>query len=199
MPREKTAPPLAGTAETGSLGIRHVKRLWSRTLAKRISHVQETIPPEDWVKDNTLVCGLRLGLRETTKYLYDEQPSFEQFENWILKMSGGVIDKTRTDRLNAALSGELREGPPPEQHDLVFTSDEIVFWEENGYIVLHDAIPPEGCRDAVDAICQFLQMDLNAPDTWYGGPQGHSIWIPLLHHPAIEANRQSPRIHKAFA
>ena len=74
----------------------------------------------------------------------------------------------------------------------------MAFWEENGYVVVHDAAPPEGCRAAVQAICEFLRMDLNDSNTWYNGPQGHSIWVPLLRHPAIEANRNSVRVRRAF-
>ena len=199
MPPEETAPPVASSREKGSLGILHVKRLWSRTLAKRLNQVQEAIAPEDWLKDNTLICGLGLGLRETMQYLYDAQPSLDQFEQWILEMNGGRIDRERIDLLNQALSGELKTGPPPDLQDFVFTDDEMSSWEENGYIVLHDAVPPENCRESVETICRFLQMDLNQPETWYGGSQGHSIWIPLLHHPVLEANRHSPRIHQAFA
>ena len=194
-----TAPPLASSAEQGSLGLRHLKRLWSRTLAKRLNRVPEDILPEDWVMDNTLICGLGLGLRETLQYLYEQQPSFDQFERWILKMNGGAIDRGRIERLNWALSEERKSGPAPHPQDLVFTSAEMASWEENGYIVLHDSVAPANCGAAVEAICRFLEMDLGRPDTWYRGPQGHSIWIPLLHHPALEANRQSPRIHQAFA
>src|SRR5689334_1065126 len=104
----KTAPPVASSEEKGALGILHMKRLWSRTLAKRRNHVQEAIPPEDWVKDNTLICGLRLGLRETMQHLYDAQPSFDQFEQWVLEMNSGEIAPNRIERMNAALSGALK-------------------------------------------------------------------------------------------
>jgi len=93
----------------------------------------------------------------------------------------------------------LKEGIPFDPADAVFTAEGQLFWEENGYIVLHNAVFSENCAAAVEAICSYLKMDLNDPETWYQGPQGHSIWVPLLHHPAFEANRESPRIHKAFA
>ncbi len=66
-------------------------------------------------------------------------------------------------------------------------------------MILHDAVPPENCQAAVQAVCEFLDVRLDRPATWYTGPQGHSIWIPLLHHPALWANRDSARIHRAFA
>ena len=192
-------PPLAESAEKGSLGILHLKRLWSRTLASRLGQSRGAVPPEDWLQDNTLVCGLGLGLRETLQYLFDQVPSLEQFEGWILAQHGGTIAPERVERLNWALAEPRKSGPTPLRQDLVFTPAEMDSWEENGYTVLHDAVAPADCRAAIQAICQFLKMDLDRPDTWYGGPQGHSIWIPLLHHPALEANRQSLRIQRAFA
>jgi len=38
-------------------------------------------------------------------------------------------------------------------------------------------------------------MSMEQPDSWYKG----SLWIPLAHHPALWTNRNSPRIHPAFA
>jgi Phytanoyl-CoA dioxygenase (PhyH) len=188
----------ASSEEKGRLGIMHVKRLWSRTQAKPSSQRPEQAA-DDWIKDNTLLCGLKLGLRETFEYLYSNNPSFDQFEQWILEQNGGAIDSSRRDRLNQALSGELEMGPRPEASDAVFTPEDLASWQENGFVVLHNAVSVENCAAAVGAICHFLEMDLNNPETWYRGPQGHSIWIPLLHHPALEANRNAARIHHAFA
>ncbi len=199
MPTETAALPIADTQELGTLGILHVKRLWSRTLASQVQSGQVKTQTDDWVKDNTLICGLGLGLRETMQCLHERRPSLEQFEHWILEINGATISRERIERLNAALSGEWKTGPAPSPEDKVFTADDISFWDENGYVVLHDAVAPENCRAAREAICQFLKMKMEDSNTWYGPKQGHSIWIPLLHHPTLDANRRSLRIHKAFA
>jgi ectoine hydroxylase-related dioxygenase (phytanoyl-CoA dioxygenase family) len=196
---ENESSIIASSDEKGFLDILHVKRMWSRTQKKPSSQSSDPQAAADWIKDNTLVCGLRLGLRETFQYLYSNRPSFDQFEHWILEQNGGVIDPSLKNRLNLALSGGLNMGSSPDPSDRVFTAEEIAFWEENGYVVLHNAVSQENCAAAVDAICGFLEMDLKNPETWYRGPQGHSIWIPLLHHPALEANRNAARIHHAFA
>lgn len=148
----------------------------------------------DWVADNTLLSGLRIGLRETDDFLYRNKPSFAEFEAWILEKNGGA------DRLSTALSeaGVLGEPADPNAEP-VLTAADLAFWYENGYIVLHDAVPPENCQAAIAAICEFLDVQLDRPETWYRGPQGNSIWIPLLHHSAIWANRDAPRIRRAFA
>jgi Phytanoyl-CoA dioxygenase (PhyH) len=174
------------------LDIPHLKRFWSQRAG-----ILENETASDWVADNTLLSGLRVGLKETFHYLHSNKPAFEEFETWILEKNGGAIAPDRIQRLNAALSGN----PVPHVNPLgpVLTAEDLEFWNENGYVILHDAVPPGQCDAAAQAIYDFLRMDPAQAGTWYGGSQGHSIWIPLLHHPALWANRDSPRIHRAFS
>jgi hypothetical protein len=177
----------------GCVTVPHLRDFWSRHRAGQADGAQ-------WVRDNTLLAGLRLGLRETFDYLLRTNASLEDFESWILEKNGGAIEPDRIERLHAALSDAGGVGQPADAHEEpVLSADDLAFWNERGYVVLHDAVPAENCRAAVNAICDFVQADVDRPDTWYGGAQGHSIWIPLLHHPALQANRASARIHRAFA
>jgi hypothetical protein len=184
------------SAEIGGLGVRHLKRFWARTTANLSPEIQRIDTSADWTSDNTLLCGLRVGFRETMQQLLERNPSFDEFEAWVLQKNGGHIDPRRIEALNAGLSGGL---PACDPCDPVLSGADLAFWEQNGYVVLHDAVPPANCQAAASAIYEFLGMDPDVPDTWYGGPQGHSIWIPLLHHPAIWANRDAPRIRSAFS
>src|SRR5215472_18336502 len=93
------------TEDLGSLGIRRVKRFWARSLEQRKGGPAAN-SGADWVADNTLLSGLRLGLRETFLYLFQNTPTLPQFEAWILKKNGGAIDQHRIQHLNAALAGE---------------------------------------------------------------------------------------------
>jgi ectoine hydroxylase-related dioxygenase (phytanoyl-CoA dioxygenase family) len=186
--------PLPSTEETGSLGVRHLKRFWARTIANR-QGMSDT--GSDWDLDNTLLGGLRIGLRETFQEVVGPEPSFEAFEAWILTKNGGHIDAKRVEELNVALSGGQPACGGP--FDAALTREEMAFWDENGYVIVHDAVSAENCQAAAAAIYEFLKMNPEVPETWYYGPQGHSIWIPLMHHPAIWANRDSPRIRAAFA
>lgn len=173
----------------GGLGISHLERFWSR----RAGRSAESSAGEDWVADNTLLAGLRLGLRETFRYLYANNPTLAQFEAWILEKNGGSLDPERMRRLNSAL--DLGTAPSAIAGEPVLTEEDLEFWNQNGYVVLHDAVSREQCQAAALAIYTFLKMDPEQPDSWYG----HDIWVPLLHHPALWANRESPRIHRAFA
>ena len=176
-----------------SLGVAHLTSFWSR-------HRGGPPDPSEWVRDNTLLAGLRIGLRETFDYLLQNKPSLEEFEAWIVDRNGGAIETDRLDRLNDALSDAGAIGQPADPAAApALSGADLDVWDERGYVVLHDAVPQENCRAAVQAICDFVGADLAHPDTWYGGLQGHSIWIPLLHHPTLHANRTSARIHRAFA
>jgi len=40
---------------------------------------------------------------------------------------------------------------------------------------------------------------LDNPDAWYRNADGRTIMVPLVHHPAFDANRRSPRVRAAYA
>jgi len=177
----------------------HLKRLWSRTLASRLGRAKPL--PNEWPADSTLLSGIHVGTHEAIAYIMNNIPTFEQFEAWVLELNGGSIEPARVARMNAALTGALHRGVPPQpgSPDAAFTADDLAFWDEHGYVVLHDAVTPEQCRAAEKAIYEFLGVDLSNRETWYSNPAGHTIWVGLLRHPAFWATRESPRIHSAFA
>jgi hypothetical protein len=191
---------ICDSAETGQLGLRHLKRFWSRQLSARAGQTASESHSAEWVASQTLLSGLDLGLHETLQYLTVAQPTFDEFEHWILERNSGTIEPARIARINAALSGDAAAAVPPDiEGDPPFTPADLSFWEEHGYVILHDAVPPENCEAAAQAIYEYVGADPVNSDTWYHQPQGHSIWIPVLRHPALRANRKSPRIHRAFA
>jgi ectoine hydroxylase-related dioxygenase (phytanoyl-CoA dioxygenase family) len=57
----------------------------------------------------------------------------------------------------------------------------------------------EAAQAAERALWTFMGGRPEDPDTWYDNRDGHTIMVPLVHHPAFEANRRSPRIRAAFA
>jgi len=172
-----------------------LKRFWERTLASRSNAEQAPSTGEELRQDRVLLAGLRLGLRETLDYLVRQSPTFEEFEEWVLAKNGGAIEPERIERLNGALRGDGRfelESILPEP---VLSSAELDFWDEHGYVVVKQAADGDACRAAVEAILDFTGMSIERPQSWYR----QDLWIPLAHHPALWANRKSPRIHTAFA
>ena len=81
------------------------------------------------------------------------------------------------------------------------------FWEDNGYVIVHDAVPRENLEAVIGVIWNFLEMDRNDPSTWYRDPErlngmpelNQSGMVELYHHQTLWDNRQYPRVHAAFA
>src|SRR5579859_7834376 len=75
---------------------------------------------------------------------------------------------------------------------------DLEFFEENGYLVVPDVVPRENLEAALAAVWAFLEMDPNDSATWY--PLERKTGLVYLHqHQALWDNRQSPRLHEAFA
>ena len=154
--------------------------------------------PQDVVK--TLLAGLRLNVLETLRYLHQHQPGFAQFEMWIRERNGGELDDVALDRLRRALAGEAVGAEVGDLDDVEgLSADDLAHWDEHGYVILRNAISAEAAERTATAVYDFLGMDRDDPASWYRPSLGHSIWVPLLRHPAVVANRRSPRIHKAHA
>ena len=173
--------------------IPYLRGYWQRAMG-----VADASPGEDDL-DATLLCGLRLGLRETLLFLNAERPSFDEFAAWIVERNGGAMDEGSLARLKRALDGET-VGPEVSVDGVEgLSAEELEHWDEHGYVVLQGAVPLENAKAAELAIYEYLEMSPEQPESWYGGRQGHTIWVSMLRHPAFWANRRSPRMVKAFA
>jgi hypothetical protein len=186
--------------ENSLLGVPHLRRLWSRTRVVN----SKAKDAKQAAADKLVIHGLGLGLHETYVFLFSQPSSFEAFESWILEINGGAIDPMRIAAINANAVRALGDEPPdwaslPEDFSPVLSDADLAFWNEHGYVVLHDAVSAEDCLAAERAIWDFTGMDSDNPVTWYSGPQGHNIMVQLVHHPAFDRNRASLRIRAAFA
>ena len=192
---------LAPSTEVGSLGVLHLKRIWSSVMTDRLGHTISR-PGEQGLDKMVLDC-LGLGLNQTLQHLYASAPTFDDFEKWVVAMAGRP-DRLRTNRVNATITGHAYSEPvrqwleAVESSEPVLTPDDLSFWEKNGYIVLRDAVSANARTDAANAIWEHIGADPVSPDSWYGSVD-HGIMVELIQHPALEENRRNARIHKAFA
>jgi hypothetical protein len=79
------------------------------------------------------------------------------------------------------------------------SDDEKRFFVENGYLTVSEAVPQANLAAAVDAICAFLAIDRDNPDTWYRLDIGDNGIVPLHHSQAFWENRQHPRVYEVFS
>jgi hypothetical protein len=199
-----TSPPepaLAAPDDIGALGIRQLKRYWSRTMLARAGRPVRA-SREERHRDYLVIHATGLGLEQTAQYLGRHAPTFEEFERWIVNTTGGV-EPARVARINAALAGvaypdHIARWLAAVEAAPVLSADDLAFWDEHGYVVLHDAVDAASRDAAAQALWEHLGAQPDNPDSWYGR-RDHGIMVQYFQHPAFEANRRSPRIHKAFA
>ncbi len=147
--------------------------------------------------DNAIINILGLGLLPTYQFLLGHRPGFEAFEHWITEQGGGTIAAEKIAQCNRLLVGNSEPGERIEQD--VLSAEDIGFWNENGYIVIKNAVSPGDCADARQAIWNYLQMDENDSKSWYTDSDSvQGIMVPLYRDPAIDKNRNAPKIRKAF-
>lgn len=153
--------------------------------------------------EKVLLDTLGLGNQQVLAKLHREKPSYAEFCDWILATAGSP-DTDLVARYHAWLLGE--ESAPgarslPERIAAmpdVLDAAALRHWDEHGYVVVPDAISPTEAAAVRALIWQETGGAPYDPDSWYA-PRPDGIMIARFQHPALEAARRSPRIHKAFA
>jgi hypothetical protein len=182
--------------ETGKLNVMYLKRYWHKHMLKRDGKLASGEFENEWQTDITLLNALGLGLEPTLKYLYNKEPAFDEFENWILATTGG-LDQTKIDQFNKIIAGESFAGEPVQYE--ILTQADLDFWDQNGYIIIRNAVSKEDCDATIKALCDYIGIDRYNPATWYKHhPAQQGIMVQLFQHPALEQNRRSDKIRKAY-
>lgn len=204
MTTTQSMPGVADAMEVGDLGVVFLKRVWSRFFSGTRPAGDEA--RREWRAIHVLCSGLQVGLEEMYRHLGSARPGFAAFEAWILRHNGGTIEPAAVDRINAALTGQA---PPAGARALIEAVDamepvlnagDLAHWEEHGWVVLPHAITPEACRATAQATWDELGKTPDAPDSWDAWTDRQQcVFTQLFRHPALDANRGSRRIHKAFA
>ena len=92
---------------------------------------------------------------------------------------------------------------------MVLSEQDHKFWQENGYVVVHNAVPQENLDATVAAVWSFLEMDPDDPESWYKyrpytrqdlcSPISDAGMVEIYQHQTLWDNRQHPRVHQAFS
>lgn len=190
---------LPSSTDTGQLGVKHLKRYWAKSIAKRNGQLKAESHPAEWSLDKTMLNVLGLGLEQTISFVFQNQPSFEVFEQWILELNGGEIDPTKIAQFNSVVERGLEPIPEDTQEEMVLTEEDLAFWDINGYVIIRNAVTKEDCDAAIKAIEDFMGIDINDPATWYlAHPAKQGIMVQLFQHPALDKNRHAPKIRRAY-
>jgi hypothetical protein len=97
--------PTISSGVSGSLGVLHLPRFWSKVLMDAKGVLHEDYPACGTGYDQMVLDALKLDKDATLAYISDNSPTYPQFETWILEQSGGSLDADAVAELNAAIKG----------------------------------------------------------------------------------------------
>ena len=133
-----------------------------------------------WTQEIEYLYKRGVGIDEVLHFLYTEKPTVASFESWVNEKATKLVE---------SISQEIN----------VLSQEEIQFFENQGYIVLSNAISKSDCVATQNVIWEFLKMDRNQPTTWYQNhPEQRGMMLNFFDHPLLEKNRASGKIRKAF-
>ncbi|MFC1750248.1 hypothetical protein ACFL2V_15720 [Pseudomonadota bacterium] len=83
IPQVKLKKQLPPINEVGSLKIAHIKRFWHKSQLSRANQLDKNTHQSEWPLDLRLMELLDLPVDKTLSFLYQEQPEFNEFEQWL--------------------------------------------------------------------------------------------------------------------
>ncbi|MFZ6755824.1 phytanoyl-CoA dioxygenase family protein [Undibacterium sp. Ji50W] len=179
----------------------HLKNYWSRMMAARRG--EKIDHHTDFHTDRLMLHTLGVGLEQVTQFILNEAPDFAQFEAWLIH-TAGMPSADKVARINAltqqtaqaasVLAWQAKLASMPD----VLSEDDLHHWDEQGFVILREAVPAHDSAAAAQVIWDTLNAREDDVESWYHGKHAN-IMVQLFQSPAFDANRHSPRIHKAFA
>lgn len=193
---ETTAIVIPDANDLGKIGIKQLKRYWAKGCAFREKLLNEADFHDEINIDTILLSVLGLGLEQTLRHWYSLN-DFNEFEDWILDINGGRIDSAKVARFNALFDGA--EAVVYDAGEQVLSDADLDFFNEHGYVILRNAITKEDAAATLAVVCDFLNVDINDPATWYtANPARQGIMVQLFQHSVLQKNRDAERIRKAY-
>jgi len=152
------------------------ENLWKRTLRNQSVNDEST-----WNDEIEMLYRFGISMEETLQYLYLNKPDFESFKKWILQNKNEIVNAKLMDSQD------------------VLSKEDLEFWNKNGYVVIKNAISVSDCIETQKAIWDFLEMNPDVRETWYKRhPEQKGLMVNFSNHPALNKNRSSLRIQKAY-
>jgi hypothetical protein len=209
--RAGAGPGTAGPAQEGTggpaqedtggpapLGLEQLERLRRRAAAHTAAG------PGEFRLTHAVLDRIGVGLEPTHQFLFATQPSSEDFERWLLEQLGGPADPDAVEDAAAIALGQVSPGRQAEQARIdaaepSLSPEDLSFWEEHGYVILHQAAPNDARAALERAIYDHLGADPADPESWYRTPRHQGVMVQLFNAPGISEIHASLRIRKAFA
>lgn len=141
----------------------------------------KSIKESQWNSFLNTLFEYGIGMEETLKFLYSHHPTNQDFQLWIEQNKS----QSNYDKI--------------ENSQDVLSEEDLKFWDENGYVVIRNAISQEDCEQTQNAILDYLESSLDEPKSWYKNHEAkEGLMVLFTKHGTLEKNRQSSKILKAY-
>ena len=92
--------PLISSGTEGMLGVKHLPRLWLKTLLKAAGRLPDGYKDIRPGFDFMVLEGLKVDPDAVREYILRDQPSYPQFEDWLKKQDGIDLSPENIARVN---------------------------------------------------------------------------------------------------
>ncbi len=145
--RMENIVPLISSGTEGPLGLKHLPRLWVKTLLSAAGRLPQGYKAVGPGFDYVVLQGLGVDLEAARAFIFQQRPSYLAFEQWIreqpgvdvspeniAKINGILVDKKKVPeaRLEILRDNELPEDTPIEDGIMLNNLDD---WK-----ALHDQV-----------------------------------------------------------
>ncbi len=181
--------------DNGSTKFHFLNKLLSARNSKNIASSID----EHYLKEEQYFLNLfEIGLFEAYEFLYQHCKDEQHLQKWIIELKGEYFFYKKASLFNTWL--EQTAINTTEDVAVILTTDELDFWDKNGYLQLKNIIPTEDCDEVVALICKELKIDLLNTDTWYPANEKlQGLMLQLYQGLAIENIRKNDTLFKIFS
>jgi len=92
--------PLISSGTEGPLGVKHLPRLWLKTLLSASGELPEGYKDIRPGFDFMVLEGLNIDPDSARQYIFDARPGYLQFEEWIRQQDGADLSPANLDAIN---------------------------------------------------------------------------------------------------
>jgi hypothetical protein len=100
--------PLISSDTVGPLGVKHLPRLWIKTLLSGAGRLAEGYKDTRPGFDYMVLEGLGINPDIAREYIFKTRPTYLAFEKWIREQPGVNISKDNISKINAAIVGRIK-------------------------------------------------------------------------------------------
>ncbi|MDE2428611.1 MAG: phytanoyl-CoA dioxygenase family protein [Burkholderiales bacterium] len=203
MPDSSSLPlnSLPASSETGALGVCHVKRLWAR-LVQSLTGAGGGHNP-DYHLDRLVTSALGVGIEQVIRFAAQGKLEFSDFEQWLVT-TAGLPHPVEVARINALINQVAAPAEVVQLQQMVNEMDNVLSpadlqqWNNDGYVIVRNAVSAAQAATAAQLVWETAGANPESEQSWYQRSRSN-IMLQMFQHPALEDNRRSLRIHKAFA